>query len=481
MIIKGGSRAAPNQLGRHLARTDTNECVRVLELQSARTSPQAAFEDWQTVAEGTRGRKGLYHANIDPDPKYPMTEEQFMRAADVLEEQLGLTGQPRCVVLHEKGGRTHIHVVWQRTDIDTMTLVSDSNNYLAHERASQQLEREFDHEHVPGKHAKRDRGVQPDMPSAEVSHDEWQQHERGGLYHRERKQQVTALFEASDGGPAFKAALEDAGYVLVRGDKRGFVLLDGDGKAHSLSRQLPGVKAAELRAFMGAVDPASLPGVAEAREQIRADLRARTQAAAPEQDSTPPATNSAEPTPEEETRLATLLQALADRHAAQIKEQSERHSAERETLREEQRVEESSRFEEITKEAVARQMQEQAPAPGAAERLWRTVREAVSEEARAQREAEDAKRREELHDRVQGDIRASVAGLRFKQERDWENLDERHKRERDDLRDGQARDRERRIADEMRAREYAREIAQRERDALDRARDGPEIGGGRAR
>jgi len=251
-------------LGRHLARTDTNECVRVLELQSARISPQAAFEDWQTVAEGTRGRKGLYHANIDPDPKYPMTEQQFMRAADVLEEQLGLTGQPRCVVLHEKGGRAHIHVVWQRTDIDTMTLVSDSNNYHAHERASQQLEREFGHEHVPGKHAKRDREAQADMPIAEVRHDEWQQHERGGLNHRERKQQVTALFEASDNGPAFKAALEDAGYVLVRGDKRGFVLLDEDGKAHSLSRQLPGVKAAELRAFMGGVDPASLPGVAEA-------------------------------------------------------------------------------------------------------------------------------------------------------------------------------------------------------------------------
>lgn len=31
--------------------------------------------------------------------------------------------------------------------------------------------------------------------------------------HRQRKAQVTALFEASDSGPAFKAALEDAGYV----------------------------------------------------------------------------------------------------------------------------------------------------------------------------------------------------------------------------------------------------------------------------
>ena len=248
MIIKGGSRSAPGQLAYHLQRVDTNERVQILELNSGADDLKTTFRDWQILSEGTRGEKGLYHANIDPALGYTMTPEQWKRAVDVLEKELGFEGQPRAVVMHDKEGRQHIHVVWQRTDIETMTLRSDSQNYAAHERASLQLEQEFGHEHVPGKHAKRDREAQPDFPSADVSHDEWQQAERSGIGHKDRKAQVTGLYEASDSGQAFKAALEDAGYVLARGDRRDFVILDEDAKVHSLGRQLPGVKAKEGQA-----------------------------------------------------------------------------------------------------------------------------------------------------------------------------------------------------------------------------------------
>jgi hypothetical protein len=155
MIIKGGSRGGPSQLARHLQRTDTNETVEIVQLDSPTGSLKEAMRDWQLIAAGTRGSKGLYHANISPDARYSMTPEQWQRAVDVLEKELGFDGQPRAVVVHEKHDRQHIHVVWQRTDIDTMTLVSHSFNYVAHERASMALEQEFGHEHVPGKHAKR--------------------------------------------------------------------------------------------------------------------------------------------------------------------------------------------------------------------------------------------------------------------------------------------------------------------------------------
>ncbi|MDX1556358.1 MAG: hypothetical protein R3212_10055, partial [Xanthomonadales bacterium] len=85
MIIKGGSRAAPGQLAYHLQRVDTNERVRILELDSPAPNLKEAFRDWQTLSEGTRGEKGLYHANIDPHAQYDMTGEQWKRAADVLE------------------------------------------------------------------------------------------------------------------------------------------------------------------------------------------------------------------------------------------------------------------------------------------------------------------------------------------------------------------------------------------------------------
>ena len=86
MIIKGGSRARPGQLAWHLQRLDTNEKVEILELQSPAPTLGEAFLDWQTLSEGTRGTKGLYHANIDPAAGYAMTPDQWRRAVEVLEE-----------------------------------------------------------------------------------------------------------------------------------------------------------------------------------------------------------------------------------------------------------------------------------------------------------------------------------------------------------------------------------------------------------
>jgi hypothetical protein len=277
MIVKGGSRGGPGQLAAHLMRADTNERVEVLELHSGIDDLAATFRDWQTLCEGTRGKKGLYHVNIDPDARYDMTPAQWARAVEVLEKELGLDGQPRAVVMHEKKGRQHIHVVWQRTDLETMTLRSDSYNYLAHERASLRLEQEFGHEHVPGKHAKRDREKQPEFPRAEATHAEWQQAERAALSIADRRAQIAALKESCDNGTSFKAALEEAGYMLAQGDKRDFVLVTAEGSVLSLGRELK-MKAAEVRAFMADVDRAALPTAAEAR----AVQRAREDAPAPE-------------------------------------------------------------------------------------------------------------------------------------------------------------------------------------------------------
>jgi len=269
MIIKGGSRAAPGQLAWHLQRRDTNERVEILELHAPTLDLAEAFRNWQTLSEGTQGFKGLYHANIDPAKDYTMTRDQWQRAVEVLEKELGLEGQPRAVVMHEKYGREHIHVVWARTDIDRMVLRSDSQNYLAHERASLALENEFGHEHVPGKHAKRDREKQPEFPKAVADQAEWQQGERTGIDPAARKDRITALKQASDNGQAFKTALEEQGYILAKGDRRDFVIVDETGSIHSLGRQIQGMKAAELRAFMKDVDRETLPTAAEATELQR--------------------------------------------------------------------------------------------------------------------------------------------------------------------------------------------------------------------
>ena len=175
MIIKGGSRSGPKQLAAHLLRTDTNETVRILDdTYSVSGDLTEALVDMQTLTMAVRGTKGLYHANIDPEAHYEMTDEQWFRAVDVLEKELGLDGQPRVVVMHEKKERQHLHVVWAHTDMEQLKLRSDSMNYPAHERASLALELEFGHEHVPGKHAKKHLNRDQPTPVAEMNHAEWQ-------------------------------------------------------------------------------------------------------------------------------------------------------------------------------------------------------------------------------------------------------------------------------------------------------------------
>ena len=266
MIIKGKSRTNARQLAAYLQRLGKNERVEILEHRSPHATLSESFQDWEILAAATQGQKSVYHAQISPDARYAMTPQQWERAADVLEEELGLQGHPRAIVLHEKDGRVHIHVVWQRTDIETMTLVSDSWNYLAHEKASKALEMEFGHELVPGKHDKRDREKQPEFPRAETTHDEWQQAERTGLSPGERKEQITALFQQCDSGQAFTAALAEQGYILAQGDRRDYVLVDPAGEVHSLGRQIKDLKAKELRAFMNDVDRDTLPTVAQAKD-----------------------------------------------------------------------------------------------------------------------------------------------------------------------------------------------------------------------
>lgn len=220
MIIKGKPRAGPEQLAAYLMRTD-GEHPTLLYLDSGDGDLRKALISWHSVGEGTRGEHTLYHAQIAPDPKYRMTPEQYLRSAQILAEDLGMANHPRAVILHDGGDKPHIHVVFCRTDIDKMTMWDDHLNRVKHESASHRMELEFGHEIVPGKHGKkRNRTKQPEMPRSGASQDEYQQAERIGLTFEERKAEIADIRKSCDNAQAFKHGLEEAGYILSKGDKR---------------------------------------------------------------------------------------------------------------------------------------------------------------------------------------------------------------------------------------------------------------------
>jgi hypothetical protein len=275
------------------------------------------------MASGTQGTLGLYHANISPDARYVMTPDQWQRTVDVLEKELGFEGQPRAVVFHEKEGRQHVHVVWQRTDIDVMKMVPDSFNYEAHERASLALELEFGHEHVPGKHAKRD--PEQEMPRAEITHAEWQQGERTGIDPREFKETITAIYKSCDNAQAFQAALDERGLIIAKGDRCDFVIVDEADQVYSLARQIKGVTAKDLRAFMAGVDGNTLPTVEDAKA-----LQSERQQTPPDPPKPEPALEQPKPptglSPDEIEQLRDMLKT---RQQEETRKLGEYHNAER--------------------------------------------------------------------------------------------------------------------------------------------------------
>lgn len=267
MIIKGGSRAGASDLAAHLQRVDTNERMEVLGIRGAVARDlEGALREMEAMSSGTRCKNPLYHASINTPIHERLGIDGWERAVDRLEEELGLTGQPRAVVMHEKFGREHVHVVWARVRADTLVAVADSHNYRKHEMVARELEREFGHERVQGAHAERD-GVP--RPERTLSHAEHQIAERTGIDPKAVKAEITLIWQNAPGAVAFLDQIEAAGYRPALGSRRQYVVVDQAGTVHSLVRRIDGIRVADLRRAFADVDPGRFPAV----EMVRADLK----------------------------------------------------------------------------------------------------------------------------------------------------------------------------------------------------------------
>jgi len=268
VIIKGKSVGGARRLAVHLTRTDTNERAEVKELRGVVADDlRGALLEMEAVAAGTRTTKPFYHASINTLAHERLTDEQRMYAVEKLEAALGLTGQARGIIVHEKEGREHCHIVWSRIDLDRMAAISDSHNYRKHEEVARALEREFGHERVQGAHAERDGKERPERTP---SHAEMLQADRTGLSPKQVKEQITELWRQTHTGQAFAVALWQAGYVLARGDRRDYVVIDPQGGTHSLARRVDGARVKDIRERMSDLESTRLPGIADAKQIQRA-------------------------------------------------------------------------------------------------------------------------------------------------------------------------------------------------------------------
>jgi len=255
MILKASQRGGAKQLGQHLLKTDENEHVEVHEISGFVSDDlMGAMKEAYALSLGTKCRQHLFSVSLNPPENESVRIEVFEKACDKIAEQMGLMGQPRMIVFHEKEGRRHAHAVWSRIDPETMTAKPLPFFKRTLNAIAKELYLENGWQMPDGF---RDAKLRDPR---NFTLDEWQRAKRAGLDARELRATVQECWTMSDNGPAFAKALEERGLFLAQGDRRGHVALSIEGEAFSIAK-LVGKRNKETNARLG--DPKQYRSVAD--------------------------------------------------------------------------------------------------------------------------------------------------------------------------------------------------------------------------
>lgn len=257
MILKASQRARYSELAKHLLNGEDNEHVTVHEIRGfvAETLLEALREAY-AVSRGTRCSKYLFSLSLSPPPDADVSIEEFEAAIEEVEKKLGLVGQPRIIVFHEKYGRRHCHTVWSRIQADKLIAVHMSHFKYKLMEVSRGLFLKYGWKIPKGmeKGQKRE--------ALHLSREEHRQAVRLSEDPTALKTMFKETWERSDSKQTFAAALQERGFLLARGDKRGFVALDVKGGIYSLTRWLD-IGTRDLKARLG--KPEELPAIEQAK------------------------------------------------------------------------------------------------------------------------------------------------------------------------------------------------------------------------
>lgn len=254
MIFKGSQRAGHGDLARHLMKPE-NEHVELHEIRGFVSDTVAgAFKEAYAISRGTKCQQFLYSLSLNPPEGESVPVKVFEDAANRIEQKLGLTGQPRVLLFHEKEGRRHAHCVWSRIDAASMTAINLAHPKLKLMDIARQLYIEHGWKMPEGM---VDSALRNPL---NFNQKEWFQAKRTGQDPRAIKELFQQCWASSDSGKAFSQALEQRGYFLARGDRRAVVAVDVHGEVYAVARWV-NVKSKEVVSRMG--DIAALPSVEE--------------------------------------------------------------------------------------------------------------------------------------------------------------------------------------------------------------------------
>jgi len=154
-------------------------------------------------------------------------------------------------------------VVWSRIDAETLTAINLPHFKRRLTSLSKELYLDHEWELPDGLRAHGGKSF------LNFTLDEWQQAKRLDLDPREVKAVMREAWDRTESVNGFANALEERGYFLAKGDRRGFVALDVQGNVLALPKWL-GLKTKEVRAKLG--DPDALKPVAERKAELKSKV-----------------------------------------------------------------------------------------------------------------------------------------------------------------------------------------------------------------
>lgn len=270
MLFVGNQRGGGRDLARHLMKDD-NERVEVHDIRGfASNDLESAFKESYAISRATKCKQHLFSLSINPPLKEDVKEADFEDAITRAEQKLGLTGQPRAIVFHDKKGRDgevrrHAHAVWCRINTDEMKAVQLSFTKDKLMKLSREIYLERDWRMPDGMLHK------PDRDPRNFTLEQWQQSKRAG----KEPQKLIGIFQdcwsVSDNAASFAHALDEHGYVLAKG-RRGFVAVDHEGEVFAVSKWTKR-RVKDVREKLGS--PNALPSVDQAHETAAKRVRDR--------------------------------------------------------------------------------------------------------------------------------------------------------------------------------------------------------------
>lgn len=211
---------------------------------------------------GRKAERTVYTYSLSWHPEEQPEKQEMIDAALETLAVLDLSEREAVLVAHNDTPHKHVHILTSLVHPENGRMADVSHDRLTLSRWAEQYEKEVSQkvycEQRVENNRIRDQEAAQGRQLAMVKYKEKTHH---------RTDTIQALYEQSDSGQAFRAALEQEGLTLAKGDRRGFTIVDENGKVSSLTRNLKGVKLADVKARLAHVT--DLPRAAEIAQERR--------------------------------------------------------------------------------------------------------------------------------------------------------------------------------------------------------------------